>query len=208
MTTSKMDATELRIGNLVKDEYDKRVKPIETGMLSNWDVLERDYGGYKPIPLTEEWLGRLGFIRQGSRNMWVKDKLCIDLKELPNIRGEFIEGWYIGLKDLGNVLFHSFMKIKHVHQLQNLYFALKNEELTLTNHKKMDNSFYERLLTEAQELATKTNALNDFMRTQKFVDLDRQNKDLLYKQSRLMNEYLQVLGQRIELLGEKFSFKS
>ena len=71
----------------------------------------------------------------------------------------------------------------------------------------MDTSFYERLLTEAQELATKTNALNDFMRTQNFVDLDRQHKDLLYQQSRLMNEYLQVLGQRIELLGEKFSFK-
>ena len=71
---------------------------------------------------------------------------------------------------------------------------------------KMENSFFERLLIEAQELATKTNALNDFMRTQKFVDLDRQNKDLLYKQSRLMNEHLQVLGQRIELLGEKFSF--
>lgn len=71
---------------------------------------------------------------------------------------------------------------------------------------KMENSFFDRLLTEAQELATKTNALNDFMRTQKFVDLDRQNKDLLYQQSRLMNEYLQVLGQRIELLGENFTF--
>jgi hypothetical protein len=70
------------------------------------------------------------------------------------------------------------------------------------------STFYERLLTEAQELAVKTNALNDFMRTQAFIDLDRQNKDLLYKQSRLMNEYLQVLGQRIEILGEKFSFKS
>jgi hypothetical protein len=70
------------------------------------------------------------------------------------------------------------------------------------------STFYERILTEAQELATKTNALNDFMRTQNFVDLDRQNKDLLYKQSRLMNEYLQVLGQRLEILGEKFSFKS
>jgi hypothetical protein len=70
------------------------------------------------------------------------------------------------------------------------------------------STFYERILTEAQELATKVNALNDFMRTQGFVDLDRQNKDLLYKQSRLMNEYLQVLGQRLEILGEKFSFKS
>lgn len=69
------------------------------------------------------------------------------------------------------------------------------------------STFYERLLVEAQELAVKTNALNDFMRTQAFIDLDRQNKDLLYKQSRLMNEYLQVLGQRLEILGEKFSFK-
>ena len=71
----------------------------------------------------------------------------------------------------------------------------------------MENSFYDRLLIEAQELATKTNVLNDFMRTQDFVDLDRQNKDLLYKQSRLMNEYLQILGQRLEILGDKFSFK-
>ena len=71
----------------------------------------------------------------------------------------------------------------------------------------MENSFYDRLLIEAQELATKTNVLNDFMRTKGFVDLDRQNKDLLYKQSRLMNEYLQILGQRLEILGDKFSFK-
>ena len=71
----------------------------------------------------------------------------------------------------------------------------------------MENSFYDRLLIEAQELATKTNALNDFMRTQNFVNLDRQNKDLLYTQSRLMNKYLQILGQRLEILGDKFSFK-
>tara|TARA_R110000803_G_scaffold71537_1_gene134826 strand:- start:151 stop:264 length:114 start_codon:yes stop_codon:yes gene_type:complete len=37
----------------------------------------------------------------------------------------------------------------------------------------MEETFYDRLLIEAQELATKTNALNDFMRTQDFVDLDR-----------------------------------
>lgn len=71
----------------------------------------------------------------------------------------------------------------------------------------MENSFYDRLLIEAQDLATKTNALNDFMRTQNFVDLDRKNKDLLYTQSRLMNKYLQVLGQRLEILGDNFSFK-
>jgi hypothetical protein len=68
--------------------------------------------------------------------------------------------------------------------------------------------FFERLLSEAQELAAKTNALNDFMRTQDFIDLDRENKDLLYEQSRLMSKYLQVLGKRIETLGNKFSFKN
>lgn len=71
----------------------------------------------------------------------------------------------------------------------------------------MNETFYDRLLIEAQELATKTNDLNDFMRTKSFVDLDRKNKALLYKQSRLMNEYLEVLGIRLEILGEKFSFK-
>ena len=69
------------------------------------------------------------------------------------------------------------------------------------------SDFITRLKEEAQELAIKTNGLNDFMRTQAFVDLDRANKDLLYAQSRLMNEYLQVLGQRLELLGDKFAFK-
>ena len=69
------------------------------------------------------------------------------------------------------------------------------------------NTFLDRLQIEAQDLAIKTKALNDFMSTQNFVDLDRQNKDLLYTQSRLMNKYLQVLGQRLEILGDKFSFK-
>jgi len=72
----------------------------------------------------------------------------------------------------------------------------------------MEQTFYDRLLIEAQELAEKLNRLNDSMRTQAFVNLDRQNKDLLYKQSRLMSEYLQVLGQRLEILGEKFKFKN
>jgi len=66
----------------------------------------------------------------------------------------------------------------------------------------MSETFYDRLLVETQELAIKTNKLNDFMRTQKFVDLDRENKDLLYSQSRLMNEYLQILGKRLELLNK------
>ena len=122
-----MKSNELRIGNLVQDRHSEECGMIDIVVLGIIDTMENH--SYEPIPLTEEWLVKFGFIRQGGRKMWVKDKLCIDLKELPNIRGEFLEGWYIGLKDLGNVLFHSFMKVKHVHQLQNLYFALTGQEL-------------------------------------------------------------------------------
>jgi hypothetical protein len=69
----------------------------------------------------------------------------------------------------------------------------------------MESTFYERLLSEETELRIKSNALNDFMRTNEFDYLDRISKDLLYKQSRLMNKYLQVLGQRLEILGGKLS---
>jgi len=81
-----------------------------------------------------------------------------------------------------------------------------NDNLELA--KTTEGTFKERLLIEAQELATKTNGLNDFMRTKAFVRLDRENKDLLYTQSRLMNKYLQVLGKRLELLDVEFEFKN
>jgi hypothetical protein len=70
----------------------------------------------------------------------------------------------------------------------------------------MTKATYDRVLAETQDLATKTNGLNDFMRTKAFIELDRENKDLLYSQSRLMNEYLQILGKRLEINGEKFKF--
>ncbi len=72
----------------------------------------------------------------------------------------------------------------------------------------MENDFKKRLLGEAQELAVKTNKLSDFMRTPSFINLDRENKDLLYSQSRVMSEYLQILGKRLELLNTKFTHKT
>ena len=66
--------------------------------------------------------------------------------------------------------------------------------------------FSDRILIEARNLAAKLNGLNSYMATENFVNLDRENKDLLYSQSRLMNEYLQVLGKRLELSKVKFKF--
>ena len=63
----------------------------------------------KPIPLTEEWLLKFGF-RESNK---------------------YLFKYKLGLKKRGDNYFYDNISIKHVHQLQNLYFALTGEELTL-----------------------------------------------------------------------------
>ena len=65
-----------------------------------------------------------------------------------------------------------------------------------------------RLLTETQETATRLNLLNAFMATDSFPKLPREDKDLLYSQQRVMSEYVQILGKRLERAGAQFTHTS
>ena len=58
--------------------------------------------------------------------------------------------------------------------------------------------FQKRLKIETLELADKVNKLHDFMKTKKFYDLSRKEKDLLYEQEAAMMIYLKILGKRCE----------
>lgn len=115
-----MKAEDLRIGNYVYrldignvlcvDEIsssgDVRFKDIEDSIFQIEDI--------KPIPLNEEWLLKFGFVKDKLTNFdWYKDDFEI---HLPN---------YFKWKD------SNLNKIKHVHQIQNLYYALTNKELTI-----------------------------------------------------------------------------
>ena len=62
-----------------------------------------------------------------------------------------------------------------------------------------------RLLTETQETAARLNKLNAFMATPDFPKLEREDKDLLYSQQRLMSELVQTYGKRLERAGKQFS---
>ena len=64
-----------------------------------------------------------------------------------------------------------------------------------------------RLVTETQETAERLNKLNVFMGSDAFPLLDREDKDLLYKQQRTMSRYVQILGKRLERAGEAFKHK-
>lgn len=124
-----MKTTELRIGNLVHHEgIVSNVFALDdegiNGVVNPNDGLEIQYIKATPIPLTEEWMERLGFrldVRQpgqfDEQEVWTKDG--IDFYEHS-------EGWSI---------FFNFSKthVRYVHQLQNLFFSLVGEELTVKN---------------------------------------------------------------------------
>ena len=77
--------------------------------------------------------------------------------------------------------------------------------MRLNIKERFNMDFKTRLLEETRELAIKLNKLNEFMASDKFIELDRENKDLLYEQQRNMSTYLQILGKRLELLGIEFT---
>ena len=117
-----MKATELRIGNLVN--YDTAEGDVFTNVIDWQDLkwLSEDEQGFNlvhnPIPLTEEWLLKFAF--ESDEIEWWNGILSIGickegLRYLPTEKINFRVG----------------IVLQYVHQLQNLYFALTNEELTL-----------------------------------------------------------------------------
>lgn len=125
-----MKPTELRIGNscLYKINGEEKGKEIiidaqDLVAISQFFVASK-ISPYYAIPLTEEWLKKFGF-RNGSSGMpafwWIGVK---ELLSQPNTDNQIFNYWPRG---------DSFsIQIKYVHQLQNLYFALTGEELTLS----------------------------------------------------------------------------
>lgn len=119
-------ANELRIGNLVYPDMSSH-EPITVCIKDFEDTYH-----LKPIPLTEEWLLKFGFvITVDPENAHYKKVVNNDFNESFVINRKVgYEVFYIGHKDCNDYLCFT-TQIKHVHQLQNLYFALTNEELKI-----------------------------------------------------------------------------
>lgn len=107
-----MDIKELRIGNFIKIH--------EITIRFEFEDLKFNPLFITPIPLTEEWLLKLGFDLinneyHQSRNHDLKLHWTVNKNKLIP---EFNEKRFVTGYDF-----------KYVHQLQNLYFALTGEEL-------------------------------------------------------------------------------
>ena len=126
-----MKAEHLRIGNWVLHEPKnaRAETQVDAHDLENLQFYHDKYGNeYQPIPLTEEWLERFGIMQ----NTWFEDRSYM----IKEDRGF---GWDIYVQNAANTKKISFAYFKHVHQLQNLYFALTGEELQTDETEKKVN---------------------------------------------------------------------
>ena len=140
-----MKTTDLRIGNLIgiketalhADGCNHSEAIFEIEEIKN-DVVQfkgyhanEYYKDLKPIPLTEQWLLDFGF-NQSIEGQWYVhfNEMCLTLYEdLP----QYIVEIHDMEMDKSSIFL---MSIKYVHQLQNLYFALAQEELILKERSK------------------------------------------------------------------------
>ena len=115
-----MKASELRIGNYVNDRFDAEVTVCDItngGINLNYGYSTISIDELKPIPLTEEWLLSFGFEKNGN-NQFILMEGSVDILFNKDLNGWTCDG-----------INFSINMTEHVHQLQNLYFALTGEEL-------------------------------------------------------------------------------
>jgi hypothetical protein len=106
-----MKATELRIGNWVSDEYADGSR-YKTKV--NIEQIEYPHN-CQPIPLTEDILLKCGFRVTTFDGLPWYEKECLTLDFMFDFERHDA----------------STNRVHHVHQLQNLYFALTSEELNV-----------------------------------------------------------------------------
>ena len=127
-----MRANELRIWNYVRFyATESIITAINNNDEENSYVDVASYNDIpiedlNPIPLTEEWLVKFGFIKIKYLNEYFVQEIGYKFNDMILRYGSF-DGHRFYF-DFAN---EKVINVKHVNQLQNLYFALTGEELTI-----------------------------------------------------------------------------
>ncbi len=121
-----IQANELRIGNWVEYEL-YGVKNIQQIEHTDFEFIsDNELRCANPIPLTEEWLVKFGFMQ------WVEfghKTGTFDLMPICGVSYDLVTK-KVMILEKGNSMSHWIeRKIEYVHELQNLFFALRKQEL-------------------------------------------------------------------------------
>jgi len=122
-----MDAHELRIGNIVghKDGSWFVVTEDQFKTPSFWESF---YGSYQGVPINEYWASSLGLqVKLSSFITYVEDSQGNnnEFTLLNSVDEDNSEIWIVQYNE------HSLKRVQYVHQIQNLFFAISDYELTL-----------------------------------------------------------------------------
>ena len=125
-----MTANELRINNYLRSTLTGEIFRVTAEDIVN---IQKDSSVAEPIPLTEDWLLKLGFNFFNSEygGMYKIDALGSTLYLRPFRDGSHLWGLMDDNEDHIQVELLFVQPIYHVHAIQNLYFALTGEELTI-----------------------------------------------------------------------------
>ena len=123
-----MDARELRIGNYLMEG---KVLSINLGSVVTYkpgDMYTTLHPEeFSPIPLSEEWLFKFGFEKADFYGNF-KVKAGDYYHSVKYYDGECVYS-----NDYSDADCYAVASIHYVHQLQNIYYSLTSEELTIKN---------------------------------------------------------------------------
>jgi len=146
-----MKKEDIKIGNLLYYEHTTHiVSGVNDDFIYSWwikegkPVIEWKENGeknpyidiishYEPIPLTDEWFIKFGFYKDGE--YWSKSindyKYCFMWRDWAKNWAFYQEYTDSPNKQDDGQKYPISFDIQYVHQLQNLWFALQHEELTI-----------------------------------------------------------------------------
>ena len=124
-----MKATELRIGNYVYHTDAGEIQVNKTD-IAEYEICYETL--IEPIPLAEEWLQKFGFI-ENIKDVPYQPSYSINIRlTIFYLRPSYKGGYYWGFMNDGkDCELNDVLNIKYVHELQNLYFVLTNQELEI-----------------------------------------------------------------------------
>ena len=141
----KLEAKDFRIGNLIEcDNIIIEVQGISKYYVNGFDKANNidtrvPVKHSKGIPLTEEWLIKFGFEKGNYKEF--DEKHFVEKSNTIKVIISGVGFWDVYTDyNLYEITFSSGLNIitdnngiNHVHQLQNLYYAITGEELTIKN---------------------------------------------------------------------------
>ena len=116
-------ANELRVGNYARSQNGKVFEMTYERFRAMLRIRDRDL---KPIPISEDWMLEFGaekeIYEEGSDEYYLiirRDKFSIIWESDDNVYCDISENVF---------------KLKYVHTMQNMYYALEGEELKINKH--------------------------------------------------------------------------